>query len=223
MHADAARIRDSRARRASARGRPSGSRAARRGAASVAVFAVSRITLPVLGGISGCTRTTANAGEAGAACHGDPGSSSGGSVRATTQHSTRAAPARRSVRAASASVAPVVITSSTSAMRAPRTAARTANAPRTLRRRSAHGSAACGGPAEMRASGAASGSPVPRGDADRDLARLVEAALALARRGERQRDDAIRASVPVRPASAPHTAAASARRPSRRARSGRRT
>ena len=44
-------------------------------------------------------------------------SAPGGSVRATTQFSTRAAPARLSVPANSASDAPVVITSSTTATR----------------------------------------------------------------------------------------------------------
>src|SRR5882724_4611994 len=60
----------------------------------------------------------------------------GRGVRATTQASTRAAPACFSTRAISASVAPVVITSSTTTMRRPATALRrsgsSANAPRTL-------------------------------------------------------------------------------------------
>jgi len=72
-------------------------------------------------------------------------------VRATTQHSTAAAPARRSVRAASATVAPVVITSSTRAIREPATSPETAKTPRTFRARPAHGRAACGGPAATRA------------------------------------------------------------------------
>ncbi len=117
----------------------------------------------------------------------------GGSVRATTQHSTRVgAGGDSSVRDASASVAPVVMTSSTRAMRAPRTGARTANAPRTFavafRPRQRRLRRPGGDPRERRRER----QPGAAGDARRDLARLVEAALALARRRERQGDDAIR-------------------------------
>jgi len=53
-------------------------------------------------------------------------------VRATTQFSTLAAPARLSTFASSASVAPVVMTSSTTATRAPFKSVLQANAPCTL-------------------------------------------------------------------------------------------
>src|SRR5580765_3296522 len=67
----------------------------------------------------------------------------GGSVRATTQFTTLAAPARFSVSASSSRVAPVVMTSSTTATVAPVSARLQPNAPRTLRRRSSHGSSVC--------------------------------------------------------------------------------
>src|SRR5687768_9505816 len=74
----------------------------------------------------------------------------GGRVRATTQFTTRAAPARFSVRAISSSVAPVVMTSSTTATVAPASAVRQRNAPRTLRWRSSQGSCICGGASPSR-------------------------------------------------------------------------
>src|SRR5438105_6573897 len=68
----------------------------------------------------------------------------GGSVRATTQFTTREAPARLSVRASSSSVAPVVMTSSTTATVAPTSGRLQRKAPRTLRWRSSQGSCICG-------------------------------------------------------------------------------
>jgi hypothetical protein len=75
------------------------------------------------------------------------------------------------VREASASVAPVVMTSSTRAMRAPHAGVRTAT-PRTFRWRAPR-QRRLRRPVVILANGAASGNPVPR--ATRDLARLVEA------------------------------------------------
>src|SRR5689334_12714212 len=59
--------------------------------------------------------------------------SPGGGVRATTHASTRKARIRRRTLAASMSVAPVVMTSSTMATRCPAMEASASNAPRTLR------------------------------------------------------------------------------------------
>src|SRR5439155_16102150 len=72
-------------------------------------------------------------------------SAPGGSVRATTQFSTRTAPARLSVLASSASEAPVVMTSSITATVNPLRSSSHAKAPRTFFARSLQGSAACGG------------------------------------------------------------------------------
>src|SRR5581483_4903716 len=63
-----------------------------------------------------------------------------GAVRATTQFTTRAAPACFSVAASSSSVLPVVITSSTTAMLAPPSGRVARNAPRTFFARSLQGS-----------------------------------------------------------------------------------
>ena len=87
---------------------------------------------------------------------------SGGSVRATTHASTRAAPARKSTPAAASSVAPVVITSSTSARCRPSNDTRLANTPRTLARLRAQGSVACAGAFPVRTRPETSGSPVRR-------------------------------------------------------------
>ena len=76
-------------------------------------------------------------------------------------HLTRAAP-HSSVRAHASSVAPVVLTSSTSTIVAPRQRPMPragANAPRTLRWRRAAGSSACGGVARTRASAGSTGNP----------------------------------------------------------------
>src|SRR5438105_1950560 len=78
--------------------------------------------------------------------------SAGGSVRATTQFSTLAAPEALRIFAASARDAPVVITSSTSATVRPERSRSHAKAPRTFFARSAHGSPACGGVARTRES-----------------------------------------------------------------------
>src|SRR5205823_1999344 len=75
---------------------------------------------------------------------------SGASVLATTQFSTRAAPAALSVRANSASVAPVVMTSSTTATFIPFRSTVHVKAPRMLVARSSHGNAACGAVARVR-------------------------------------------------------------------------
>src|SRR3954464_4366266 len=74
----------------------------------------------------------------------------GGSVRATTQLTTRAAPAAFSTPAISSSVAPVVITSSTTATLAPCSMRVQRNAPRTLRARSPQGRSVCGGDSRVR-------------------------------------------------------------------------
>ncbi len=92
--------------------------------------------------------------------------------------------------AAAASVAPVVITSSTIAMRRPATTGSAANALRTLRRapstaaRPAPASRGCGKTGDCRRAAESRQAP-------RDLLRLVEAALALARRRERQGDEQV--------------------------------
>ena len=140
------------------------------------------------------------------------GSSHGGSVRATTQHSTRSAPAATSVRAASASVAPVVIDV------VDERDARSAHI-RLRRERAADVAPALGPRAawpaadrrQTRTSGVGERQAGAAGDVDANLARLVEAALALPLRCERQRlrCDSGR-SLPVRPASETRTAAASA-------------
>jgi len=82
----------------------------------------------------------------------------GGRVRATTQFSTRLAPARLSVVASSASDAPVVMTSSITATASPDRGASQANAPRFA-------------PQQRHSR--------MRGDDARDLERLVVSALAL--------------------------------------------
>jgi len=91
-------------------------------------------------------------------------------VRATTQISTRAAPACLSVRAISAAVLPVVITSSTTATLRPRILPRrrgsTAKAPRTLPARSSGGSASWCGVSRTRTRRPASARP-PSRDATR--------------------------------------------------------
>src|SRR5262245_1535435 len=84
----------------------------------------------------------------------------GGSVRATTQFTTRAAPARLRVCAISSRVAPVVMTSSTTATVAPPSGLRQEKAPRTLLRRSSQGSPICGAPSISRTH--ASTSSLPR-------------------------------------------------------------
>src|SRR5262249_16947251 len=68
----------------------------------------------------------------------------GGSGRATTQVTPPAAPPPLSVSASPATAAPVVMTSSTTATVAPVSARLQPKAPRTLRRRSSHGSSVCG-------------------------------------------------------------------------------
>ena len=105
VHAHAARTRGSRARRASVAGRPSKSRAARPGAGARRCWRRGGSRCPRWAGFPagrGRCQTRARDG-----------------VRATTQLTTRAAPARFSVAAISSSVAPVVMTSSSTATVAP--------------------------------------------------------------------------------------------------------
>src|SRR6185295_10516706 len=73
-----------------------------------------------------------------------------GKVRATTQFTTRVAPAFLSTEAISFSVSPVVMTSSTTATLDPRSARVHWNAPRTLRRRSSKGRSICAGVSRAR-------------------------------------------------------------------------
>ena len=114
----------------------------------------------------------------------------GGSVRASTIAVMCAAPAARSTWAAANSEAPLVITSSTSTTRRPRTAAArsgsSAKAPRRLRSRSARVQAALR--AASRGCAAAASASVLRGASRRASSqRLVEAALAQPRRRQRHR------------------------------------
>src|SRR4051794_6395324 len=76
--------------------------------------------------------------------HGADYAERGGKVRAITQFCTEWAPAALSVRASSCSDAPVVITSSTTAMSRPRTSSSHTNTPRTLAARSLQASTVCG-------------------------------------------------------------------------------
>ena len=122
--------------------------------------------------------------------------SAGRGVRATTQISTRAAPACCSTRGDSARVAPVVITSSTSATRgrAARRAARldgegAAHVGGARARAAGRAAAACRARAAAARVGAAAQARAR--DAPRDLPRLVEAALAQARRRERHRQQQV--------------------------------
>src|ERR1019366_2248624 len=96
----------------------------------------------------------------------------GGSVRATTQFSTLAAPDAFRVLAASAREAPVVMTSSTTAMVRPERSSSHANAPRTFFARSVHGSAACGGVARTRSN--------PRGRSGTPVRALIARAISCA-------------------------------------------
>src|ERR1700730_17835124 len=70
---------------------------------------------------------------------------SGGDVRAMTQFTTCEAPAAFNVAAISSRVAPVVMTSSTTATLAPTSDLLQRKAPRTLRSRSDQGRSICGG------------------------------------------------------------------------------
>ena len=108
--------------------------------------------------------------------------------------STRRAPARRRVLAHSSTVAPVVITSSTSRIARPRTAARsrTANAPAMLRRRSSSPRPTCGGVARRRCSAiGCSRRPCRAANTRASDSGLIETAPAQALQVERHRDEQI--------------------------------
>src|SRR6185312_1793227 len=115
-----------------------------------------------------------------------------GNVRATTQLTTRAAPAFLSTEAISFSVSPVVITSSTTATLDPRSARVHWNAPRTLRRRSSKGRSICAGVSRARTQVELHFFRKQRAG---NLDRLVVAAAAQAGGRERNRDHAIHAGV----------------------------
>ena len=122
----------------------------------------------------------------------------GGKVRATTQFTTRAAPARFRVAAISSSVAPVVMTSSSTAIFAPSRSRGQWNASRTFFARSARGSSACAGVSRLRSqSSGASRAPVARASAAADFERLVVAALAQAAGRQRNGQDEIHVRLPA--------------------------
>jgi hypothetical protein len=117
----------------------------------------------------------------------------GRGVRANTRFSTLAAPAPSGCGPARPSVAPVVITSSTTTTRSPSTRAVTRKAPRTLAARAFQGSPACGAVSTSRTN-RRQGHRQPPAPCQwtRQLRRLVETPATQPRNMQRHRNDQIR-------------------------------
>ena len=128
-------------------------------------------------------------------------SAAGGSIRrstlATVKSATLAAPARFRARAQAAAVDPVVITSSTSRMRFPRTRSgrRQRKAAVTLRRRMVLLRPACVAVARARPRAPSTGMPVRRDEPAGQQLRLVESAGPAAPPVQRHRHDDVEALV----------------------------